>query len=275
MWLKHFFGFPKSTTPRHCHPWWSFLLLENWNCLTSLPTRVFAHIHHPQPICSQHHNQSNPFEAVVLKPGSLGLAAAAAAGELLGMRVLDFSSPIESEGLEAGSRNLFQQALLLILMPLKFWEWIVSIGAVNHSLVQLQRHPHITWHVDPSLTAHHLSLTLLLLGHTLGLGTYCSFCLECSPESQASYHTHHSSVPLHLLLCSNVTFFLTHYIFTVCLFPLECKLLESKNFVSLAPVFPGLDLCAWYTVSAQEIVGERTNKRSWNEVLPEPYQKAY
>ena len=62
--------------------------------------------------------------------GSVGLAAAAAAGKLLGMRVLEFSSAIELEVLEAGSRNLFQQALLLILMPPKFWEWIVSIGEV-------------------------------------------------------------------------------------------------------------------------------------------------
>ena len=52
--------------------------------------------------------------------GSVGLAAAAAAGKLLGMRVLEFSSAIELEVLEAGSRNLFQQALLLILMPPKF-----------------------------------------------------------------------------------------------------------------------------------------------------------
>ena len=57
---------------------------------------------------------------MVLKVGSLGLAAAAAAGKLLGLRVLEFSSAIESEVLEAGSRNLFQQALLLILMPPKF-----------------------------------------------------------------------------------------------------------------------------------------------------------
>ena len=97
-----------------------------------------------------------------------------------------------------------------------------------------------------------------------------SSCLECSPALQASYHIHHSSVPPHLLLCSNVTFFLTHYIFMVYPFPLECKLLENRNFVSLAPVFPRLDLCTWYIVGAQEAVGEGMNKWSWNKVLPEP-----
>lgn len=61
----------------------------------------------------------------------------------------------------------------------------------------------------------------------------------------------------------------------VYLFPLECKLLKNGNFVSLAPVFPGLDLCVWYIVGAQEAVGEGMNKWSWNEVLPEPYQKVY
>ena len=120
--------------------------------------------------------------------------------------------------------------------------------------------PWFSWHVGPSLIAHHLSLTHLLLGYTLGLGIYCSFCLECSPVLQASYHTHHNSVPPLLLLCSHITFFLTHYIFMVYLFPLECKLLKNRNFVSLAPVFPGLDLCVWYRVGAQEAVGEGMNK---------------
>lgn len=74
-------------------------LLEDCNSLASLPACIFAYIHHPQPIYSQHNNQSNPLEAVVLKVGSL-------LGKLLKMQILGFSSPIESETLEVVSRNL-------------------------------------------------------------------------------------------------------------------------------------------------------------------------
>ena len=61
--IPHFSPVPPTTVV--------FLLFKDRGNLASLPVCAFAHIHHWQPICSQHRNESNPFETVVPQVESL------------------------------------------------------------------------------------------------------------------------------------------------------------------------------------------------------------